>query len=593
MDDQVLGVLLISDDAHNALVVRKMLGESAASDETQFVVRWVENLWDALEHLADGRVDVLLADVSSDRTDDLDVIQALKHVVPGVPIVVLVAADSAKSRPATVQNNVQDCLPKHQLSRPLLRRSLQYAIDRQRLQAEIVEVASRDALTGMPNRSSFLRHVTRALARTKRDAGSSFGLMFLDVDQFQKVNDSLGHESGDVLLLEFSRRLQRCVRDGDIVARFGSDEFAVLVHDIRDAAKAVEVADRIREELRAPVVAGTHQIVTTASIGICLSESGYNDANGMLRDADMAMHQAKANGRAHHQVFDQTMRDLAMARLNLEKDLRWAVEHEVFRLVYQPIVRLDRRQISGFEALLRWEHPERGAVSPAEFIPLAEETGLIIPIGRWVIREACRQLREWQRQFPSGPPLTLNVNLSSKELSQPDLLDYVDHVVSECGIDPRCLELEITEGVIIENDDLAAAIFSNLAARGIRLSVDDFGMGYSSLSYLHRFAFDTLKIDRSFVWRLGDEREDSDAFVRTIVALGKGLDMEVIAEGVETEPQLERLAQLQCEYGQGYLFSRPVETGMVHSLLAGERMPARNTSDERTLEPVSVGPSAV
>ena len=221
----------------------------------------------------------------------------------------------------------------------------------------------------------------------------------------------------------------------------------------------------------------------------------------------------------------------------------------------------------------------------------ALRTGLIIVVA--LMSSALFVLREWQRQFPSGPPLTLNVNLSSKELSQPDLLDYVDHVVSECGIDPRCLELEITEGVIIENDDLAAAIFSNLAARGIRLSVDDFGMGYSSLSYLHRFAFDTLKIDRSFVWRLGDEREDSDAFVRTIVALGKGLDMEVIAEGVETEPQLERLAQLQCEYGQGYLFSRPVETGMVHSLLAGERMPARNTSDERTLEPVSVGPSAV
>jgi diguanylate cyclase (GGDEF)-like protein len=564
MDNEALGVLLISDDEESARSVGAILHEHDEFDSPLFELKWAKTFWDALAHLAGNPVHVVLADTTSDQNGDLDVINGVKAVGQDIPIVAL--TDGGKTG-RDLQNDVQDCLPKRHLTRLLLCRSLKYAVDRQQLEDRISHVASRDALTGIPNRAAFLRHVEQSLARGEHEFGYSFGLMFLDLDHFHKVNDSLGHECGDELLIEFSRRLQRCVRAGDVVARFGSDEFTILLNDVDEPNIAVEVADRIQDEMQTPIMVDGQQVVATTSIGICLSKIGYEDAGGMLRDANTAMHSVKTNGRARHQVFDRTMRDLAVARLNIEKDLRWAVDHEVFRLVYQPVVRLDQCRITGFEALVRLDHPDRGVVSPAEFIPLAEETGLIIPIGRWVIREACRQLRDWHAQFPADPPLSLSINLSSKELSQSDLVSYIDDAIAEFGIDPRCLDLEITESAIIENDEVATGVFQELVARGIRLSIDDFGMGYSSLSYLHRFAFDTLKIDRSFVDRLGHAHEDSDAFVRTIVALGKNLGMEVVAEGIETKEQLSRLAQLQCEYGQGYLFSKPVETDSVYSLL--------------------------
>jgi len=584
MDNQALGVLLISDDAESALVIRAILDENGDADAACFELKWAETLWDALEHLAGHPVHVVLADIASGQNGDLDVIRAVKAVGRDVPIVALTDGDKTRHALQAIQNNAHDCLPKRQLSRPLLRRSLKYAVDRQQLEDRISHVASRDPLTGIPNRTSFLRHVEQSLARGQHDVGYSFGLLFLDLDHFHKVNDSLGHECGDELLIEFSRRLQRCVRTGDVVARFGSDEFTILLNDIDDSSSAIEIADRIQDEMQTPITVADQQVVATTSIGICLSEIGYADASGMLRDANTAMHRVKANGRARHQVFDRTMRDRAVARLNIEKDLRWAVDHEALRLVYQPIVRLDQCRIAGFEALVRLDYPDQGFVSPGEFIPLAEETGLIIPIGRWVIHEACRQLRDWHAQFPANPPLSLSVNLSSKELSQSDLISYLDHVVMETGVDPRCLDLEITESAIIENDEVASAVFRELVARGIGLSIDDFGMGYSSLSYLHRFPFDTLKIDRSFVDRLGHAHEDSDAFVRTIVALGKNLGMEVVAEGIETKEQLSRLAQLRCEYGQGYLFSEPVETDIVRSLLDSEFTPSLRSVCAETQE---------
>lgn len=289
-----------------------------------------------------------------------------------------------------------------------------------------------------------------------------------------------------------------------------------------------------------------------------------------MRDADTAMRRAKALGPARHRVFDSTMRQRALSRIQLETDLRVALKRDEFQLHYQPIVRLESGCVSGFEALLRWQHPQRGFVSPQEMIEVAEESGLIVPIGQWVLGEACRQMHEWHHIFPTDPPLTICVNLSSLELTQPDLIPQIDRILHQTRLDPRCLELEITESAVIENDATATAFFRKMASRGIRLSVDDFGTGYSSLSYLHRFAFDTLKIDRSFVARLGNDLENSDVFVQTIVSLAKNLGLDIVAEGLETSEQLSHLKRLQCEYGQGYLFSRPLDCRAACLLLVDE-----------------------
>ena len=439
-----------------------------------------------------------------------------------------------------------------------------------RWQEEVVRATTRDALTGLPNRAAFIKHVDGALARKNGDQHYEFAILFLDLDGFRKVIDSLGYESGDLLLQEVSERIGRCLRRNDLVSRFGGDEFAIFLDNAGDLAHATRVAQRINAEIEYPFILDGQAAFITASVGISLSAGGDDSSAEMLRDADTAMYRAKSNGGAGYAVFDQAMREHAIERQKLEEELRWAVDSEAFQVVYQPIVELASRRISGFEALVRWQHPERGTISPLQFIAVAEETGLIIPIGRWVLRQACLQMQKWHQQFPAGAPLTLSVNLSSKELMQAELLLHVDAILAESGLDPCCLHLEITESAIIENDLVAASMFRELAARGIRLSIDDFGMGYSSLSYLHRFAFDTLKIDRSFVQRLGDEAESSDAFVETIVSLAKTLDMELVAEGVETNEQLEQLRSLECGFCQGYLFSRPVDGSTVEQLLAAE-----------------------
>lgn len=430
--------------------------------------------------------------------------------------------------------------------------------------------AYHDNLTGLPNRLLFTEHLKVAIERVKSDGHYAFAVLFLDLDRFKNINDSLGHVYGDKLLIEIACRLRTCVREVDTVARFGGDEFAVLLDETCNLADAIRVAEKIQLELHRPLELHGQENFTSASIGVALSSMGYDNPDDMLRDADTAMYRAKDHGKARHEVFDHTMHTRAVAMMRLESDLRRALEREEFRIQYQPIVTLRTGKLKGFEALVRWDHPDRGIVSPNEFIPLAEETGLIVPLGQWVLEQACWQLREWQTLFPASRNLTISVNLSGKQIAQPDIAERLQDVLRSTGLDPRCLKLEITETVVMENTEAVTVILDRLRTLGVGLAIDDFGTGYSSLSYLHRFPVNTLKIDRSFVGRMaaGDENLE---IVRTIVTLAQNLVMDVVAEGIETVDQLALLKALRCDYGQGHFFSEPLNADAVAELLKANR----------------------
>ncbi len=431
-----------------------------------------------------------------------------------------------------------------------------------------LSAAFHDALTGLPNRTLFMDRLALAVKRGKRRGASLAGLIFLDLDRFKVINDSLGHLIGDQLLIEVARRLETCLRPGDTVARLGGDEFTILLEKLEDIYGATLVAKRIHEALSSPFQFAGHEVFTNASIGITLISPSYDQPENVLRDADTAMYQAKAMGKGRHVVFDNDMHDRAMARLEMENNLRRAIDRQELLIHYQPIVSLKTGRLIGFEALLRWMHSNCELISsPAEFIPVAEETGLIVPIGRWVLREACRQMSAWQAEISDPLQLSISVNLSRKQLAQPNLIDEINETLAGTALDARCLKLEITESMVMENAESAIDTLSQLRDLSVQSHMDDFGTGYSSLSTLHRFPIDVLKIDRSFIAGMGVNGKNS-AVARTIVALAHNLGMEVIAEGVETAQQMEQLRELNCEYGQGYFFSKPLDGPEVDRLLA-------------------------
>jgi diguanylate cyclase (GGDEF)-like protein/PAS domain S-box-containing protein len=436
-------------------------------------------------------------------------------------------------------------------------------------QTDITDRKVHDPLTGLPNRALFLDRLERARARTRRSGQNLYGVLFLDLDRFKVVNDSLGHPTGDLLLVAVAQRIEASLRSGDTVARIGGDEFAVLLEDIHDLDEANEVASRIHETFSLPFVVAGSELFVTVSIGIALGGSETQDIAGLLRDADTAMYRAKVAGRGRSQVFTGEMRSEVMAQLRLENDLRRAVERKEFEVYYQPILTLKNSTITGFEALVRWNHPERGLVEPSSFIGAAEETGIIVPLGMWVLEEASRQARAWQTADPRWSGLTMSVNLSPKLFAQADLVHDIAAILRRTGLDAGSLKLEITEGVLVHNPQAASAMLKQLRAMGVSVCIDDFGTGYSSLSYLTSFSVDVLKIDRSFISNLSASG-DGNELVRNIVRLAAGLGLSVVAEGVETQIQSEQLAEMHCEFVQGFHFSRPVDASTAwRNLLSG------------------------
>ncbi|MCP3962039.1 MAG: EAL domain-containing protein [bacterium] len=439
--------------------------------------------------------------------------------------------------------------------------------DRKQAEEQLTHAALHDSLTGLPNRALFMDRLGSAVNRLKRRPEYNFGVVFLDLDRFKVINDSLGHLAGDKVLRSIARRLESCLRLGDTVARFGGDEFAILLEELTDGGEVDKVAERIDQELEKPFNVHGHEFFTGASLGIALSSTGYERPEDVLRDADTAMYRAKSQTRrVRRVVFDPDMHAHAMARLHLENDLRRAVDRQEFMVYFQPLVSLSDGRLEGFEALVRWRHPEKGVLGPTEFLPTALETGVSSRIGWWVLAEASRRMKAWQQRFQWASELAVSVNLDAKQLSSAELVDRVESELAATDLDPRCLQLEITEAMIIENPDLTRSILGRLREHGIRLHIDDFGTGYSSLSQLHRYPVDRLKIDRSFVSRMSAEDEDLE-IVRTIVSLAHGLRLSVMAEGVETREQLTQLKALGCAYAQGFLFARPLSPGAVEDLL--------------------------
>ena len=432
---------------------------------------------------------------------------------------------------------------------------------------QLAHDSSHDALTGIPNRKFFMEQLAHAIVCYRDKASKSFAVLFLDFDRFKLVNDSLGHPVGDDLLVAISKRLSTCIRPYDIVARLGGDEFTILLENICGVKEVIDITNRIQKMFSHPFQLGEHKIKTSASIGIVVYKRDYLNPEDILRDADIAMYCAKELGRSRYEVFDESMRKRAIAKMTLENELRGALEREEFEVFYQPIMKAKTQELAGFEALIRWHHPEQGVVFPIDFISLAEETNLIIEIDRWVLYKACQQMSVWQKKHPIKLPLQLNVNISSRQFTQYGFVEYVDEVINETGFVPRCLRLEITESILISQSSIVQETIEALRQRGIQLHIDDFGTGYSSLSYLQSFPVDALKIDRSFIEKI-TENYESNELVKTIILMAKNLGIRVVAEGVETKAQLNNLVALGCGHVQGYLFSKPMGINHVERFLA-------------------------
>jgi diguanylate cyclase (GGDEF)-like protein/PAS domain S-box-containing protein len=447
---------------------------------------------------------------------------------------------------------------------------------RKQAEEQLLHDAFHDALTGLPNRALFIDRLGRVIERANRNSTNPYAVLFLDLDRFKVINDSLGHSIGDQLLITLSQRLKAVLRSVDTVARLGGDEFVILLEDLPNPEDATRVAKRFQEELKQAFILEGHEVVVTASIGIVSDTDSYQRPNDVLRDADIAMYRAKARGKDRYEIFDASLRARAIARLEMESNLRAGFEDGELYLNYQPIRSLSTDRLNGFEALLRWKSSFRGSIPPAEFIPVAEETGLIVPIGEWVLREACRQVQIWQRNYPMDPPLSININISGVQFTQPRFLELVEQVLYETGLAPHSLKLEITESVFLENAEHANEILLKLRDLGVQLQIDDFGTGYSSLAYLQHFPIQTIKIDKSFISRMGSKGNGGDdgsggEIVKTIVALARDLGMDAVAEGVETPEQLAQLKALDCQYGQGYLIARPMDSQAAEILLAQTR----------------------
>lgn len=548
-----LRLLLVEDSRADAHIVRIMLeGVESAPD----VVSQVPTLAEARRLLRENQFDCILLDLTLPDADRLEGLEQVRLLAPTVPVVVLTGHDDEQLALEALHEGAQDYLIKGQVDGNLLMRAIRYSVERQSADLELAYQSTHDTLTGLPNRMLFIDRLGLGLARMSRRS-SMLAVMFLDIDGFKVINDSLGHDVGDELLQAVAHRLRDALRPGDTVARFGGDEFTILSEEISDASEAIRIADRLRDLLQPSFSLDGRDVFVTASIGIVLATDPGQRPEDLLRDADAAMYQAKERGKARYELFDEVMRVRVARRLETESGLHRAIERGEFALLYQPEIELNTGRVIGVEALVSWQHTSRGLVGPSEFIPIAEETGLIVPIGSWVLEQACRQGAAWRKRVGPTAPFMMSVNLSARQLLQPGLAEFVHETLKQTGLAPHDLVLEVTESVLIEDADHATTVLEELRAVGVQVSIDDFGTGYASLTYLRRLPVDILKVDQTFVRGIADGGDDA-GIVETIVQLGERLGLKVIAEGVEEEAQASWLKRLGCRYAQGYYFSVPV-----------------------------------
>jgi diguanylate cyclase (GGDEF)-like protein len=587
-DNQLTSILIVDDTPDNLYLLSAMLTEQG------YNIRCVINGSAAIMVAIADPPDLILLDIRMPQMSGYDVCKQLKSSerTRDIPVIFLSALNEVFDKIQAFEVGGLDYITKPFEIREVLARiknqlNLQAAkLQIQKLNTELeqrvrertkeleqanlrlLHNASHDALTGLPNRVFFMEQLIAVLAYTHTYPNSQFAVLFLDCDDFKVVNDSLGHLAGDELLKAVAQRLADCINPNYTLARFEGDEFTVLLEQIESVDEATLLAEVIQQALTKPFLLHQHEVFINTSIGIVLGNVEYEQPEHLLRDADTAMYQAKTLGKARYQVFNQDMHTRALTRLQLENDLRRAIDRQEFIVYYQPIICLLTGRISSFEALVRWKHPQRGLVPPDHFIPIAEATGLIIPLGFWVLENSCRQLKLWQEkstQIGEVCDITMSVNLSVKQFSQPNLIEQIDQVLESLQLDSKNLKLEITETAIMDNPELASELFEQLKARQIQLSLDDFGTGYSSLSYLHRFPLDILKIDRSFISNL-DSMEKNLEVVQAILNLAHHLGMSVVAEGIENQEQLSLLRLLGCELAQGYLFAKPLNTEAAETL---------------------------
>lgn len=605
--EKEISILVVDDVADNLQILATTLSKQG------YQVRCAKNGSTAIRGANTIHPDLIILDIKMPDLDGYQVCQKLKanKQTCDIPVIFLSALDDVLDKVKAFEVGGVDYISKpiqvkevlvrvknqislqianakiNELNQELERRVYQRTLElktvvkklrreineRQRVQQQLVHDALHDSLTELPNRTLLMERIEFSLAHAKINFDYNYGLLFIDLDRFKIINDSLGHLIGDQLLIAVSNLLKGCVRDKDIVARLGGDEFVILLDGIHNIQDVTLIGERIQQKLRSPFKLQGQSVVTSASIGIVFGSVEYSNAADLMRDADIAMYRAKESGKARYTIFNQTMYDETLRLVELENNLRLALERNEFLMYYQPIVSVDHNKLVGFEALIRWEHPQRGFISPVEFIPIAEDSGLILDIGAWILKEACQQLQIWKKQFANIPyvsSLKMSINLASQQLKEPKFIDKLDQILLETELDGNSLRLEITESVLIEPEGKVQDILRQIRNRKIKLSIDDFGTGYSSLSYLRRFPIDNLKIDRSFIEQMNFDSENYE-IVRLIITLAKTLGMDTISEGVETPQQLSQLKDLGCEFAQGYLFSRPLGAKAIESMLAQNR----------------------
>ena len=579
MDDELLKILLVDDDEDDYIITRDLLTEIKGME---FDLQWISTYNDALEVIGRHSHDVYLLDYSLGEQTGMDLLRIAIKNGCRAPIILLTGQDNHELDIKAIKTGASDYLVKSEINADLLERSIRYSIERKRTEDDIYRMAYYDPLTSLPNRVLFQDRLKEAVKHLDRSS-NVFAVMFLDIDNFKRINDTFGHVVGDILLKEVSTRLAQVIRKSDSVARqhtdnffarLGGDEFTVLLSDIKFVEDASKVAKRINDSMSKPFILGDQELFVTVSTGIAICPDDGKDSDTLLKNADSAMYYAKNQGRNNFQYYMQSMNARALESLTLENDLRKALEKDELLLYYQPQIDIVSGKVIGLEALIRWEHPEKGIISPLDFIPIAEENGLIIPIGEWVLNTACKQSREWQDAGISAIPVSVNV--ACQQFQQKNFIEIINNALNMSGISPEDLMLEITESTLMQNIDVLSAKMHQITSMGVQLAIDDFGTGYSSLNYLKRFPLHSIKIDRSFVMEISTNPDDA-AIVEAIISMAHSLKLELVAEGVETEDQLEFLRGQGCRMVQGYLFRRPLPADDVYDYLSNEEYGAGNS----------------